>query len=202
MKRCVAVVALVMSLTLPVLAQEPSAQLAGTAPDQQVVEIHAVLTEVRDALVRVQKKLREKVGTYPALATITLTLQTVITKDKEAQFKLWVISLGSTVEKENTQEMVIQLTPPSHLDPSAAGTTSLTEALEHTIVSAVDGARDAGSPEFPLNFTGLSASIGFTVKKTGKVGGSIQVSPITAELSGSLAKTVVQNIKVVFGKIE
>jgi hypothetical protein len=200
MKRHFVVVLLILSLALSALAQEPRPQAASTVSDQQVVAIQSVLTEVRDALVRVQKTLKGK--KYPPLAAITLTLQTVTSKEGGFQFKLWVITIGGKWEKEKSQEVVIQLTPPSHLDPSQVATQSLTSALESAIVSAAEGAQDAGSQEFPLNFSGLSANIGFTVKKTGNAGASIEISPVTVDFSGSLSKTAVHSLKVVFGKIE
>jgi hypothetical protein len=79
------------------------------------------------------------------------------------------------------------------------GAASLTEALESAIVSAAEGAQQSGTSEYPLLFSGLTVELEFTVKTTGNGKVSIPIiTPITAELSGQVAKNATQTIKVVF----
>ncbi|MBZ5567219.1 MAG: hypothetical protein LAN64_05125 [Acidobacteriia bacterium] len=174
--------------------------LKGNPTDTQVVAIETVLTQVQAALIRVQKQLTNK--KLPLLKSVTLTLQTTVTKEVGAQLKLWVITIGGKIERDRAQEIVIQLTPPSPQNATKVGTEDLGAALESAIVSAAQGVNAAGTPQLPLQFSGLSASIGFTVKKEGIAGANVSLTPITADFSGDLSKTAVQNIKVVFGEVK
>ena len=166
--------------------------------DPKAAAIQSVLTEVRDSLLRVQKTLKAK--KYPPLSAITLTLQTVAVKEVGGQVKLWIFSAGSKVSKEASQEVVIQLTPPSADNPSKVSSGSFTDALESAIMSAVDGAQTAGDATLPLKFSGLDVTIGFTVKGNIQAGAKLELLPITVDLSGSVANTAVQTLKVSFGK--
>ena len=188
-----------LCLLLLALASRADPPEAPLPDDEQVVAIQTVLGEVREALVGVQKTLSR--NSYPPLTSVTLTLQTTVAKQAGGQIKLLVITLGKKWEKGTSQEVVIQLTPPSPSSPRSAAGESLTAALESTIVSAVEGVQNAGTPELPLQFSGLQASISFVVKKGTSGGVRIELLPISADFSGDISTTAVQNIKVVFGAV-
>jgi hypothetical protein len=174
-----------------------SPSTAATPGDKDVVAIQAVIGQIRDALVRVQKDLKGK--QLPPLASVDLTLKAVVEKDAGGTFKLWILSFGVKREKDQTQSVSIHLTPPSPDNPTKVGAASLTEALESAIVSAAEGAQQSGTSEYPLLFSGLTVELEFTVKTTGNGKVSIPIiTPITAELSGQVAKNATQTIKVVF----
>jgi len=183
--------------TLASRAESPEAPLPD---DEQVVAIQTVLAEVREALIGIQKTLSR--DNYPLLTSVTLTLQTTAAKQVGGQIKLWVITLGKKWEKGKSQEVVIQLTPPSPNSPRSVAGESLTAALESTIVSAVEGVQNVGTQELPLKFTGLQASISFAVKKGTSGGAKIELLPISADFSGDISTTAVQNITVVFGAVK
>jgi len=166
----------------------------------RAVAIQTVLTSVRDALIGVQKALRR--DDYPPLTAVTLTLQTAAAKQAGGEIKLWVVALGGKAEKSELQEITIQLTPPSPNSPRNVAEESLTSALESAIVSAVEGAQNAGSPGLPLAFTGLQVSISFAVKSNAGGGAKIEILPISADLSGETSASSTQNIKVVFGTLK
>jgi hypothetical protein len=174
-----------------------STSTAATPGDKDVVAIQAVIGQIRDALVRVQKDLKGK--QLPPLASVDLTLKAVVEKDAGGTFKLWILSFGVKREKDQTQSVGIHLTPPSPDNPTKVGAASLTEALESAIVSAAEGAQQSGTDEYPLLFSGLTVELEFTVKTTGNGKVSIPIiTPITAELSGQVAKNATQTIKIVF----
>jgi hypothetical protein len=133
---------------------------------------------------------------------VTLTLQAAVAKQAGGEIKLWVVALGGKAEKSELQEITIQLTPPSPNTPRNAAEDSLTSALESAIVSAVEGAQNAGSPGLPLAFTGLQVSISFVVKSNAGGGAKIEILPISADLSGETSASSTQNIKVVFGALK
>src|SRR5215470_3648049 len=164
------------------------------------VAIQTVLATVRDALIGVQNTLQH--DNYPPLSAVTLTLQTTAVKQTGGQIKLLVVSLGGKAEKSELQEIIIQLTPPSPNSSRNAAEESLTSALESAIVSAVQGAQNAGSPGLPLAFTGLQVSISFVVKSNAGGGAKIEILPISADLSGEISDSSTQNIKVVFGALK
>jgi hypothetical protein len=165
--------------------------------DKSVVAIQTVIAEIREALVRVQQQLKGK--QLPPLASVDLTLKTVVEKDAGGTFKLWIISFGVKREKDQTQSVIIHLTPPSPENPTKVGAASLTEALESSIVSAAEGAQQSGTSDYPLLFSGLTVEIEFTVKTTGNGKVSIPViTPITVDISGQVAKNATQTIKIVF----
>jgi hypothetical protein len=193
-------IAPLLCLLLFTLTSRAQSAEAPLADDEQVVAIQTVLGEVREALIGIQRTLSQ--DNYPLLTSVTLTLQTTVAKQVGGQIKLWVITLGKKWEKAKSQEVVIQLTPPSPSSPRTVAGESLTAALESTIVSAVEGVQNAGTPELPLKFTGLQASISFAVKKGTSGGARIELLPISADFSGDLSTTAVQNIKVVFGTVK
>jgi hypothetical protein len=190
----------VLLTTVTTPAQTPpsaNASPAETPGNKDVVAIQTVIGEIRDALVRVQKELKGK--QLPPLASIDLTLKAVVEKDAGGTFKLWILSFGVKREKDQTQSVIIHLTPPSPGNPTKVGAASLTEALESAIVSAAEGAQQSGTSGYPLLFSGLTVELEFTVKTTGNGKVSIPIiTPITAELSGQVAKNATQTIKIVF----
>jgi len=190
-------VALLVGLLLSVAIASPQ---ANALEPGRAVAIQTVLTAVRDALIGVQKTLRR--DDYPPLTAVTLTLQTTVAKQVGGGIKLWVVALGAKAEKSELQEITIQLTPPSPNSPRNLTDENLTSALESAIVSAVEGAQNAGSPGLPLAFTGLQVSISFVVKSNAGGGAKIEILPISADLSGEISDSATQNIKVVFGALK
>jgi len=187
----------IFAMAVMASAQTASTQANATPPDKDVVAIQTVIGEIRDALIRVQKELKGK--QFPPLASIDLTLKAVAEKDAGGTIKLWILSFGVKREKDQTQSVTIHLTPPSPENPTKVGAASLTEALESAIVSAAEGAQQSGTSEYPLQFSGLTVELEFTVKTTGNGKVSIPIiTPITAELSGQVAKNATQTIKIVF----
>jgi Trypsin-co-occurring domain 2 len=171
------------------------------APNATVVALQAVLGQVRDALTQVQKDLKK--SQLPQLASVDLTLKTVVEKDAGGTFKLWIISFGVKREKDQTQTVTIHLTPPSADNPTKVGAVNLSSALVSAIESAAEGAQQSGTSEYPLLFSGLTVELDFTVQTTGNGSVSIPIiTPITAGLSGQVAKNATQTIKIVFGKLE
>jgi Trypsin-co-occurring domain 2 len=186
--------AMAMSQVAPNAANNPESPVINT---QDVVAIQAVISEISDALVKVQNDLQGK--KLPPLASVDLTLKTIVEKDAGGTFKLWIISFGAKREKDQTQTLTIHLTPPSPDNPQKTGTANLTAALESAIVSAAEGAQQSGSKDYPLDFSGLTVEMEFTVKVTGNAGVKIPIiTPITADLSGNISRNATQNMKIVF----
>lgn len=165
-------------------------------PDKDTVAIGEVVAQVADALTRVEKQR----GTLhiPKLKSVDLTLQTIAEKEVGATFKLWVISFGAKHDYKQTQEITIHLTPPNANNPTKVGAANVTEALQSVIISAAQGVQKAGTTDYPLNFTGLTVSLSFTVANSADGSGSITITPVTAEISGKVSKSSVHTLKITF----
>jgi hypothetical protein len=166
-------------------------------PAQNVVALGDVISQVKTALADVQTELAS--GALPVLKSVKLTLQTVATTKGGAKIKLWVISFGHTWERDKSQEVDIELTPPKPGNAKTISSESLTQELEDAIISAAQGVKDASSGPIPLKLTGLSVQLSFTVKGDTSAGATVEIMPITADFSGDLSKTAVQKLTVTFG---
>jgi hypothetical protein len=197
MKLWVFIFSAVCLLPTHLSAQHAAPAVAVAPPNKDVVAVQAVISQIRDALVRVQKTLKGK--QLPPLASIDLTLKTVVQKQAGGTFKLWIISFGATRENDQTQSVQIHLTPPSPDNPTKVGAASLTDALESAIVNAAEAAQQSGTDEYPLLFSGLTVELDFTVQTTGNGSVSIPViTPITVDLSGKVSKNATQTVKIIF----
>lgn len=107
--------------------------------------------------------------------------------------------IWATRDYKQTQEVVIHLTPPTGKGPVNVAAVSVTEALESTIISAAQGAQNAGTKDYPLSFSGLTVTLAFVVQNQLSGGASIPiVTPVTAELSGKISKSNTQTLKIFF----
>jgi hypothetical protein len=207
--RLVLICSSVFFLVRATVAREMPAGAPGQAPaqvkkatnppsvDKNAVAIEAVIKQIADALDHVEAKRKEL--QIPKFKSVDLTLQTVGDKQAGGKIKLWVISIGATHEYKQTQELVIHLTPPTGKGPSNVGAVNLTEALESTIISAAQGAQNAGTKDYPLSFSGLTVTLAFVVQNELSGGVTIPIiTPVTVDLSGKLDKTNTQTLKVVF----
>ena len=165
-------------------------------PAAQGVAIEYVISQVQTALADVQTDLANR--QFPPLKQVKLSLQTVATKKGGLTLKLWVISLGSTVEKTNTQQMLISLVPPQPGFLKKFAASSLTEDLENAILSAAEGVQKARSEAVPLELASLEVQIGFTVKGDAGGGANVTLTPVTLGLAGDVANSSVQMITVIF----
>lgn len=169
-----------------------------TPPAPQTVEIDKVLEQVKQALVNIQNEVAAP--DLPPLKKVTLSLQTVATKELDATVKLWVITAGGTWEKDQAQEITITLEPPPEGGAKKVSALSLTEDLENAIISAVQGVKKAGVGQVHLGFSQLDVQIKFTVKATGKGGVNVLLSPVSPSATGTLSSTAVQTLTVSYGE--
>jgi hypothetical protein len=159
--------------------------------------IAEVLTQVQRAL---QNAAERTAGMgLPPLATVTLTLQTVITVAGGVKFKFLVFSFGQTWEKERSHELVLTLAPPkARLGMKAA----LADELADAIVEAAIGVKDglAGSPALAL--TALKSTVSFVVTGDTSAGAEFALEPIKIELKGDLKTKAIHKIELTFKAAE
>lgn len=166
----------------------------------QATTVQAVIDQVKQALSDAQTELaKEKLNNLPPLKQVDLALQTVIAQKGSSGFSFWIISVGGIWEKDRSQELDITLVPPNPGGPKQISTSSLTQTMVQSIVSAAQGINTAGNGNIPLKTSSVVVKISFTVKLEGNVGAKTpQLSPITASASVDLAKTAVQTLTLTF----
>jgi|GEM_PF-1790388 hypothetical protein len=177
------------------------AQAPATAPSPtsaQVSSIDAVVLQVKQALADVQTTLAN--SKLPPLKQVKLSLQTTATKKGGFVLKLWVINIGTTYEKDKTQQIDIVLVPPAPGAPRVVSSASITQELEDAIVTTAEGVKNASTGPVPLKVSNLDIQIGFTVKGDVNGGAAITILPITADFSGDLSKTAIQTLTVSFAE--
>jgi hypothetical protein len=157
----------------------------------------AVIAEV---LVQVQRALQNAADRtagmgLPPLATVTITLQTVITVSGGVKFKFLVFSFGQTWEKERSHELVLTLVPPKPRPGTKAG---LADELADAIVEAASGVRDGLAGSTALALSALKATVSFVVTGNTSAGGDFTLEPIKIELKGDLKTKAIHKIELSF----
>ena len=168
-----------------------------TPNPNESVTIQAVVGQVKEALSNVQTKLAK--NQLPPLHSVKLTLQTVATSKAGGKISFWVITIGGSLQKEATQQIVLELVPPKAGNPSNISSESFTKALEDSILNAAQGVQGAGAGSIPLQVDSLSVTLGFTVTAEGSAESKLVLAPVTLDLSGQKDKKVVHTLQVSYG---
>jgi hypothetical protein len=180
----------------------------GTAKDNkkdtpnpnESVTIQAVVAQVKEALSNVQTKLTNK--QLPPLKSVKLTLQTVATGKAGAKISFWVLTIGGSIQKEATREVVLELVPPKPGNPVNISSETFTQALEDSILNVAEGVQGADQGSMPLKLDNLLVTLGFTITAEGTAGAKLTLAPITLDISGQLDKKVVHKLEVSYGTPE
>jgi hypothetical protein len=162
----------------------------------ETVTIQAVVSQVKEALSNVQTKLTNK--QLPPLKSVKLTLQTVATSKAGGKISFWVITIGGSLQKEASQEVVLELVPPKAGNPVNISSETFTKALEDSILDAAQGVQGADQGSLPLKLENLSVTLGFTVTAEGTAGAKLTLAPVTLDISGQKDKKVVHKLEVAY----
>ena len=160
------------------------------------VTIQAVVSQVKEALSNVQTKLTAK--QLPPLKSVKLTLQTVATSKAGGKISFWVITIGGSVQKEASQEVVLELVPPKPGKPVNSSAETFTNALEDSILEAAQGVQGADQGSLPLELQNLTVTLGFTVTAEGAAGAKLTLTPVTLGISGQKDRKVVHRLEVAY----
>ena len=163
------------------------------------VTIEQVLAEVQIGLAKAQTEMADL--NMPPLKSVTLTLQTLLTRAGGPKLKLLVFSFGQTWEKEQSQEMILELTPPRPYTPFDIATEAkLSVQLVEAIISAAQGVQAARTGKPPLWLNRMEAEFTFVIKTqtTGSLAVNVEIVPVSAELSGDLQKKALHKMKIAF----
>ena len=188
----------VVSLLLFVSPSIATAKDKNDVPNpNESITIQEVVAQVKEALSNVQTKLTN--NQLPPLKSVKLTLQTVATSKGGAKISFWVITIGGSLQKEASQEVVLELVPPKPGNPANISSESFTKALEDSILDVAQGVQGADQGNLPLKLDNLSVTLGFTVTAEGTAGAKLTLAPVTLDISGQKDKKVVHKLEVSYG---
>jgi hypothetical protein len=191
-------VRLVLASLLAVVALALSPASASAQTDDGAT-LDAVVNIIRDALKEAQTN---NVTGFPPLKTVSIGLNTTVTKEGGAKIKFLIFTIGKTKETENASTLSLEMQPPA---TSNAGTPSSIdpEKLRITLAKAINLAKVAilnangGTPK--LITSKVEVEIKFAVKN--ETSGGVEVTdiiPIGFEGTGKLEKTKVHSLKLTF----
>jgi hypothetical protein len=191
-KLLVAVSYLIFSFTV-------GSQAYGQAPSEQQVTIDQVLNEVQKALTELQTKVAET--GMPPLESATLTLETEVARKADGSFTIFIFTFGKKWEKEMSQELVLELTPPEPYTETKVGVApTLSKQLVEAVLSAVRGVQEARVRKPPLILNRLETVFTFVVTSETNGGVKFEIKPVSAELKGDLKQKALHKIALVFKK--
>jgi hypothetical protein len=170
-------------------------RVAATAAGREVL-IERVLSEVQKALDETRTRTQDVA--LPPLSTVTLTLQTVVTKSAGGKFKILIFSFGKKWEKERAQELVFQLKPSANIRSIDALGQSLAEGLTDALVSAAQGVKNARNAQPPLELQEFKAVVSFVVTETDGVGAEFKIEPVSIELGSDIKTKALHKIELHF----
>jgi len=177
---------------------------SATAPRDDAdrgVLIARVIDEVQKALQRA--RANPAFSTFPKFKAATLTLQTVVTRTKGGQIKLWIFSFGKSWEKELSHELVLELTSPPPAADRTPGEPTLADDLEVALVEAAQGVQNAGSGDPPLSLKDFKVTISFVVTEDGSGGvNGFKIGPVTLDMKGELKTKALHTIELEFERGE
>jgi len=176
------------------VSDQAQATDAPSVSDQDVVAIQDVVKQIKQALAEAQSKL--KTQNVFRIKTVTLTLQTVATKQIGGTFKLWIITFGHQVQKETTQQIVVQLGRPA--TPAAALQATIDEELVNAIVTASQGVKNSDVGPFPLQPQKLTIELSFVITRDTTAGGSFSVTPVSLDLKGDFKNQATHKMSLEF----
>jgi hypothetical protein len=185
-------------LLIGLMGASPARIYAQSSEDVPGIAIDQLLQQIQIGLAKVQKDLTQ--DDIPPLQSVTLNLVAEAKKEAGGKINLYIVSFGKKWERDKTQEIEITLKPPSPNKPApvAQGPT-VADELINAIENAARGVHAARqNKQVPLTPTGLKVVLGFTVKTDTSGGVKFTISPVTADLSGDLAKSAIQKVTVVY----
>src|SRR5262245_19006723 len=87
-----------------------ASKIRAASRPNEAIEIERVLEEVQKALLKIDSETKNE--NLPSLDSISLTLETTVTKTEGGKFKILIFTFGKTYTKESAQSIQVKLTPP------------------------------------------------------------------------------------------
>jgi hypothetical protein len=188
--------ALMLCWTLACATSSSTSTSSSGSSDREGAELTAVMAAIREALVEAQT---HDVPGFPPLKSITLKLQTTVSRSAGGEIRYLVFSLGSTAGVDNASTLELEMRPPATrggetLLPAA----SLKETLAKAIHLAKIGVLEASKGDSPLAVKKIDIDLKFAVQVEGSAGGGVKLLPLGIEGTGRISKEKVQSVSLSF----
>ena len=161
------------------------------------LSLSAMVRSVQAALLDTQNLISRQ--GLPELKTVTLDLKTILKKNKDGGFTVYIASLGGSQRSSATSSVTLELVPPKPNSPSdVSQSTTIQENLRRAFVSAAQAIRVARGGQPKLNAKSIRISIAFAIEtdQTGSV--KILFPPFGVTAAGAISKARIQTIAVIF----
>ena len=173
----------------------PCPAVASDCPGAKAEEL---ILQVQRALLIVSKKVAQ--DQLPKLSTVEVTLKTALDLKGNAGFEFFIITLGSKVTSEETQEIKLTLVPPSPTTPEKSSATDFAKAMADAIIAAALSVDKALKADPPLIMSKLEATFKFAVKREGEGGLKLVFVPVLLNFGAGVSASALHEVKVAFGK--
>jgi hypothetical protein len=149
----------------------------------QEIQVSEVVKEIQETLQELSEKPQANV---PRFESAEISLETVTKQESGGEFKLLVISIGSSISNSMVQTVYYKLVPPTP-KLGVAENKDISRELGKAIIKAAQEINAALKPGANLELKQLSATVKFEVEKTSSGGVEVEVAPVT--LGGTATKS-------------
>ena len=173
-----------------------TASMSSQAPDREGAELAAVMASIREAIVEAQT---HDVPGFPPLKSISLKLQTTVSRSAGGEVRYLVFSLGSKVGSETGSTLDLEMRPPAaRATETILPAASLKETLAKAIHLAKIGVLEASKGDPPLVMKKIDIDLKFAVQVEGSAGGGVKLLPLGVEGTGQISKEKVHSVSLAF----
>jgi len=188
--------ALMLSLTLACASSSSTSTSPSGGADREGAELTAVMASIREAIVEAQT---HDVPGFPPLKSITLKLQTTVSRSVGGEIRYLVFSIASTSGVDTVSTLELEMRPPaSRAAETLLPAASLKETLAKAIHLAKIGVLEASKGESPLLMRKIDIDLKFAVQVEGSAGGGVKLLPLGLEGTGRISKEKVQSVTLTF----
>ncbi len=160
--------------------------------------LESVIDSVREALNEAQTN---NVPGFPPLKSVTIKLQTIVSRSAGGQVQFLVFSLGTRYTSDATSTVELDMVPPKTRETeSLVAGPDLKEALAQAINLAKAGVLKASKGSPPLVMKNIAIDLKFAVDVQGSGGATVTLVPIGIEGSGRISREKVHTVSLVFGQ--
>ena len=161
-------------------------------------ELEAVIDAVKQAIGEAQAS---GVAGLPKLTSITLTLETTVTRSATGEVRYLVATAGAGVSDETVSKLELELAPLPPPRRTLLPAETLKDALGQAIHLAAVGVAGAAKGEPPLVMKSVVIDLKFTVTVEGSASAGVTVKLLPVGLTGtaSASRSRAHRVRLTFG---